>query len=622
MHAPTFADATFDLLRFYLQTYDQQKVKRSYEAKAKKDQKQTSKLFIPPVAPCRLRKVRGYRLCWSVGAVELFRSGSGSKNSVSSNFLKSLALSEQWEAAFAALRRYQSRNIVMGPNTTFRVTVLGFPRSSVEFPCMPENLTSQFIATWLGEGIRKQFGWTVNLVNYDVEVVATVNKNETASRIVGVLSLGVTMCRATSSECLAGLLASQNKSKCFDKKVPQHSGILTKKDPETLLATSGCFIVRQMLSIMSELNECRASWCLVRRAIKSDYFRRKLLNRANGHGETPLILAAKACETRLVSLILALTKRKIRETKLPLADGVAPEPQPVRVVSVPFGSDLLKRDHKKYDAVMHSCDKGDNSTLAVLLNHKTGAFNWGFNRLCERSLAVAASTCQHHTLNLLFHHLLTNKRSLVQPSLFWPALQSALGHGNSLTVALILDFMRQVIEKRVQTEKIQTDSPDLSIPMSEEVLKTLFGAPCESISKSLALTSTGTGTGDFWSFPRFPSVLNLLLKAGVTVKTEHQMTPLDLFLKTRKKEKEKQEYYLGARPLGLVTATPEEVTEISYRQSFWNYSYSSLSKSLAKKSRREKEEEREQEKKKNNNNHNCVGLRMIINEIIEKKKKR
>eukprot|EP00456_Euglypha_rotunda_P023667 TRINITY_DN1958_c0_g1_i4.p1 TRINITY_DN1958_c0_g1~~TRINITY_DN1958_c0_g1_i4.p1 ORF type:complete len:395 (+),score=42.78 TRINITY_DN1958_c0_g1_i4:91-1185(+) len=91
---------------------------------------------------------------------------------------------------------------------------------------------------------------------------------------------------------------------------------------------------------------------------------------------------------------------------------------------------------------MHSCERGDNSTVSVLLNHKSGTFNWGFNKLCERCLSVAASASQHHTLSLVLNHLFNGKGSRIHPSLCWPALQTAIETGNSLTVALILDYMR------------------------------------------------------------------------------------------------------------------------------------------------------------------------------------
>jgi len=198
-----------------------------------------------------------------------------------------------------------------------------------------------------------------------------------------------------------------------------------------------------MLDIADKLQEPRASWCLVRRAVKSDQFRRKFLNATNQRGETPLIMAAKACDARLVSLILQLGKQKMKEVKLPhqLQNGQAR----FRTIR----SDLLRQDSRKYDALMYSCEMGDNSTLSVLLHHKTDAFNWGFNKLCERCLAVAATACQPHSLNMLLHHLASTKGIAPLPSLCWSALRAAILVGHSLTIALLLDYMRIFADKHV-----------------------------------------------------------------------------------------------------------------------------------------------------------------------------
>jgi len=487
-------DGAYSLLRFYLEAYES--LKSEKRTQEKKNPKTVPQLFVPPVAPSRShRDLRGYRLCFNVGAVEFYRSTGSHEKVASSGYLRALpsqsALSMGWTSSFAAIERFQNQRIAPGPNTKFRVTVLGVRGSN-----LPTSFTSKFVATWIGQGIRDLFGWTVDLENHDVEVVATVLMSATGCRTVGVLSLGLTLCRASYTETIAGLLANQ-PNKLEDKQEYLNN-------PHSFTVARGTYLIRQMLDIAEKLQEPRASWCLVRRAVKSDQFRRKFLNATNTRGETPLILAAKACDPRLVSLILQLGKQKIKEIKLPQNNN------PNIQNRLRLRTDMLRCDNRKYDALMYSCEKGDNSTLSVLLSHKTGTFNWGFNKLCERSLTVAATACQPHSLNLLLHHLAATKEQIPPPSLCWPALQAAILIGHSLTIALILDYMRIFTDKHTHNktkmkEKESNGNIVRSTPISQDIITALFSKASKSRS-SLPLPTS--------SSYRSLSSVHLLLRAN------------------------------------------------------------------------------------------------------------
>jgi len=189
---------------------------------------------------------------------------------------------------------------------------------------------------------------------------------------------------------------------------------------------------------------------------------------------------------------------------------------------------------------MYSCEKGDNSTLSILLAHKTGTFNWGFNKLCERSLAVAATSCQPHSLHLLLHHLATTKGHPPSPSLCWPALHSAILVGHSLTIALILDYMRIFADKHIQSKsKLKDKECNTNFirpaPINQDIVTALFSKASKSSTVSalppfLSSSSSSTSTTSS-SFYRSLSSIHLLLRAHTCVSGgEKEVIPLLNFL--------------------------------------------------------------------------------------------